>query len=59
VVLTQRRLGRPATHPDPAFDPLTGVAFLALTAALWLGVISLAGDTSAAEYGPSQTAGAA
>jgi hypothetical protein len=37
LVLTRRRLGHPATHPDPALDRLIGVAVLPLTASVWLG----------------------
>jgi potassium-dependent mechanosensitive channel len=48
LVLTRRRLGHPATHPDPALDRLIGVAVLPLTASVWLGAIWIATDTSAA-----------
>jgi potassium efflux system protein len=48
LVLTRRRLGHPATDPDPARDRLIGVAVLPLRASVWLGAIWIATDTSAA-----------
>jgi potassium-dependent mechanosensitive channel len=48
LVLTRRRLGHLATHPDPALDRLIGVAVLPLMAGVWLGAIWLATDTSTA-----------
>jgi hypothetical protein len=48
LLLTRRRLGHPATHPDAAVDRWVGLTLLPLAVGVWLGAAWLATQVSTA-----------
>jgi potassium-dependent mechanosensitive channel len=56
LLLTRRRLGHPAIHPDPALDRRVGLTLLPLTLAVWLGAAWLATQVSTALRASRETA---